>query len=272
MMKKIIPFKKDIIFKTNIAEVTSISLEHTLQIEEDSLITGEFIISGEYKISDTSTNTEVFHFNLPFDIHMDEHYDLSECKVDIYDFYYEIVNDKVLLVNIEVSVNHLKEKPLLEEVKREVTDILEDTKEELVKEEEQEVVEEPVREEKKEIVEEVKEEKDEKEEEKKEVKVEEKQILKRSDDKKIEEVREKSIPVSSTSSSVTEKITSIFPDTMTTSDTYATYKVYIVRESDTIEMVLQKYGVTKEVLEQYNDLTEVKIGDKLIIPEYYVKN
>lgn len=261
MMKKIIPFKKDIIFKTNIAEVTSISLEHNLQIEEDSLITGEFMISGEYKISDTSTNTEVFHFNLPFDIHMDEHYDLSECKVDIYDFYYEIINDKVLLVNIEVSVNHLKEKTVLEEVKREVTDILEEQeeKEEVENQEEKDVAEEPVREEK-------------------EVTVEEMELpTKKMEDTKLEEVREESIPVSASTSvssptSVTEKITSIFPDTMTVSDTYATYKIYIVRESDTIEMVLQKYGVTKEVLERYNDLTEVKIGDKLIIPEYYVKN
>ena len=91
-MKKIIPFKKDIIFKTHIAEITSISLEHSLHIEEDTLITGEFVVSGEYKISDTSTNTEVFHFNLPFDIHMDDRYDLTSCNVDIYDFYYEIIN------------------------------------------------------------------------------------------------------------------------------------------------------------------------------------
>lgn len=257
MMKKIIPFKKDIIFKTNIAEVTSISLEHNLQIEEDSLITGEFMISGEYKISDTSTNTEVFHFNLPFDIHMDEHYDLSECKVDIYDFYYEIVNDKVLLVNIEVSVNHLKEKTLLEEAKREVTDILEEPKEKVVVEDQEvkEVVEEPVRAEKEVMEEEVE------------------ATPKKVEDTKLEELREESIPVSASApTSVTEKITSIFPDTMTVSDTYSTYKIYIVREGDTIEMVLQKYGVTKEVLEKYNDLTEVKIGDKLIIPEYYVKN
>lgn len=259
-MKKIIPFKKDIIFKTNIAEVTSISLEHNLQIEEDSLITGEFMISGEYKISDTSTNTETFHFNLPFDIHMDEHYDLRECKVDIYDFYYEIVNDKVLLVNIEVSVNHLKEKPILEEVKKEVTNILEETKEEQeeVKEELVDVREEPKN------LEQI--------EESEKQKTLIKEPRKEKEETEIKSEREESIKVMESNSTVEKELASIFPDTVSNNETYATYKVYIVRENDTIEMVLQNYGVTKEILEQYNDLKEIKIGDKLIIPEIYHAN
>ena len=89
-MKKIIPFKKEIVFKTNLAEVTSISLEHSLHVENDQLITGSFEVSGEYKISDNSATTDVFSFELPFDIEMDDRYDLSGCSVDIHDFYYEI--------------------------------------------------------------------------------------------------------------------------------------------------------------------------------------
>lgn len=251
-MKKIIPFKKDIIFKTNIAEVTSISLEHNLQMEKDSLITGEFMISVEYKISDTSTNTESFHFNLPFDIHMDDHYDLSDCKVDIYDFYYEIVNDRVLLVNIEVSVNNLKEKSVLEEVKRDVTDILEEKEVALTRENVDNSI-------------------DEKEEQdtKLDLKKEPEQVEQKEPKETMEESREESIPVMNQTVSASEKIASIFPDTFSSSETYATYKVYIVRENDTIEMVLQNYGITKEVLEQYNDLKEIKIGDKLIIPQLH---
>ena len=49
-------------------------------------------------------------------------------------------------------------------------------------------------------------------------------------------------------------------------ETYTTYKIYIVKEEDSIELILQKYGISKEDLEKYNDLNEIKIGAKLIIP------
>ena len=48
---------------------------------------------------------------------------------------------------------------------------------------------------------------------------------------------------------------------------YTTYRVYILREDDHLETVMQKYGVTREQLEEYNQLGDLKIGDKLIIPD-----
>ena len=121
-MKKLIPFKKEIIFKTNLSEITSISLEHTLSILEENLISGEFIISGDYLMNDNSINTESFSFNIPFDIHMDEKYILDKSIIDINDFYYEIINSKVLEVNIEVSIDKLEEKTLIEEMKVELVE------------------------------------------------------------------------------------------------------------------------------------------------------
>jgi len=50
------------------------------------------------------------------------------------------------------------------------------------------------------------------------------------------------------------------------SDTYVTYHVYVVKENDTIDKIIEKYGVTKEELSPYNNLDEVKTGTKLIIP------
>lgn len=217
-MKKIIPFEKEIILKTQIAEVTSISLEHSLKKEEDNKISGEFLLDGEYKISDTSVNTEIFSYNLPFDIHMDERYILDDSVVDIYDFYYEIVNDNVLKVHIEVSVANLKEAEILESV-REITPI-----EDIVDKEELE----PVRESKIDIT-----------------------------NKEVEK---------ETNVNVTEKISTIFKDDKVTDETYSTYKVYIVRENDSIEYIMDLYHISKEELELYNDLKELKIGDKLIIP------
>ena len=54
--------------------------------------------------------------------------------------------------------------------------------------------------------------------------------------------------------------------TFTEEEVYATYKVYIVRDGDTVENILEKYQITKEILSEYNDLENIKIGDKLVIP------
>ena len=51
-----------------------------------------------------------------------------------------------------------------------------------------------------------------------------------------------------------------------TNNNFVTYKVYIVKEDDTIEKVLDKYKIDKETLSLYNKIEELKVGDKLIIP------
>ena len=55
-------------------------------------------------------------------------------------------------------------------------------------------------------------------------------------------------------------------------DTYTTYKVYIVEDSDTIESICSKYNITKEELEKYNDLENMKTKDKIIIPYIFNEN
>lgn len=62
-----------------------------------------------------------------------------------------------------------------------------------------------------------------------------------------------------------ETVKSIF-DNMDENEGYVVYKVHIVTENDTIESIMEKYDVTKEALEVYNDLNDLKIGDKLIVP------
>lgn len=47
---------------------------------------------------------------------------------------------------------------------------------------------------------------------------------------------------------------------------YVTYKIHFITEKDTIESLVQKYEVKREEIEKYNNLTEIKIGDKIIIP------
>lgn len=64
-----------------------------------------------------------------------------------------------------------------------------------------------------------------------------------------------------------EKNNDIFNNFSEETDEYTTYHVYIVREGDTLETIMAKYETTKDELNQYNDLTEIKLGDKIIIPQ-----
>ena len=109
-MKKIVPFKKDISFDNNIAEISSISLEHTLKLQEENIVSGEFIISGTYKMTEASLNVDPFEYKLPFDISVDKKYDTKNIDVDINDFYYEVTNNEILSVSIEVVLDGLEEK------------------------------------------------------------------------------------------------------------------------------------------------------------------
>lgn len=199
-MNKIVPFKKNIIFKSNLSEITSISLEHTLHSEQEKIV-GEFIVSGEYKMVETSTNTEAFSFNLPFETTLDD-YKLDNAKIDIDDFYYEIINNNVLKVSIDVSIDQIEE---ILHIDEEV--------------EAPEIIIEP------------------------ELPLEE---------ERVELIHDNDIKT-------------IF-DSVEGSEVYATYKVYIVREEDTLEAIIERYGTTRDELEFYNNLEDIKLGDKIIIP------
>lgn len=226
-MKKIIPFKKEIVFKTNLSEITSISLEHTLQVDKNNMVLGEFIVSGEYKMVDTSVNVEAFSFNIPFEVSIDEKYIIDKVIVDIYDFYYEIINNNVLALNIEVIVDRLREKPLIDEIIENGLEEVEKVKDEIELEEDEEIE-------------------------------EEEEIRKETETNELEE-RE----INENDEEITK---SLFDNFDSRSETYMTYKVYIVREGDTLDVLIQNYGVPKEELEKYNNLNELNIGDRLIIP------
>lgn len=259
-MKNIIPFKKDVIFKTNIEEITSISLEHNLSIEKDT-VRGEFLINGEYKVSEKSTSVDPFNLQIPFEIVIDDRYDTKKATVDIDDFYYEIVNNNVLSISIDVLVDSLEEKPIvkiddLTEVTpvREVLDAdddlftLKDNKEEVLENSREEI------EKAEEKIDEVREEK--KEEEKTE-----------KGEERMEEKRE-----NSNIENINEKINSLFSQISSDSDTYVEYNVYILRDGDSIDTIMEKYNITLEELKKYNDLSNLQLGDKLIIPNVYERN
>lgn len=242
-MQKIIPFKQEKDFKDSVFEITSISLEHTLHKEKDNLITGEFLVSGDYKVVETSSVIDTFSFRFPFDIHLDEKYDLDKIQIDIDDFYYEIKNNKSLVVNIDVLLDKIEEKEIMdrnleEEKVNENGDIVPVERDVFdIKKEEAEELENPV------IIKETKQ----------ELIIDNKNDnINRNDLNKINTINN-------------EELASIFDDVKNSSQS-ATYKVYIVREEDTLMTIMENYNVTKETLEKYNNLKEIKRGDKIIIP------
>ena len=242
-MKNIIPFKKDVIFKTNLSEITSISLENTLNLKDDT-ISGDFIISGEYKVSDNSETVEPFELNLPFEIVLDDRFETNKATIDIDDFYYEIVNNNVLSVSIDVLVDHLQEKPLIE-----VDDLVDMTKKVDILESEDEEVEE-IKEEKERCIEE------------EDIHIE--QVI-------MPDILDKEV-TNDLNEEVEEKINTIFSNSSFNNDVYVTYNVFILRDGDTLDSIMEKYNVTEEELKKYNDLSNLQLGDKIIIPNTYERD
>lgn len=249
-MKKIIPFKKQIYFKTNVGEITSISLEHTLVPISDTTIKGDFIITGDYKMTETSVTTDPFEFNIPCEIELNENYKLDKVQINIDDFYYEIVDSKILEVNIDVLLDKLEEKDIINEIPIKHS-TLEEFTEDLQKEEVS-VPEEP---------------------EEREV-LENKEVNKNMINEVQEEVKEEVAVENKENDRCVEdeNIKPLFTSFGTTEEEYRTYKVYIVREGDSLEQIISKYQITREELEKYNDLKELSIGDKIIIPYLYENN
>ena len=242
-MKQIIPFKKELLFKTKVSEITSISLEHNLSLCDDDLISGEFIITGDYKMTEGSINREKFSFTLPFDIALDSRYDAKSIIIDIDNFYYEVINNEFLQVNIDVFIDgeKIKEEVVLKDdsdvppIIRLVPNKNEVFDNSLIK---------PI-----ELTESFR--KDGKQE--LDLNINYKKVP-------VVEIEEKDII-----STNKEGDFNIFQD-IDNSDTYVTYHVYIVKEGDTIDTIMEKYDVKKESLVLYNDIENIKVGTKLIIP------
>lgn len=268
-MKQIIPFKKELPFKTKVSEITSISLEREIKVEDEGVVAGIFHITGDYKMNEGSISREKFSFDLPFDITLDPRYDISTVTSDIEDFYYDVLNEDTLKVNIDlyVEAEYLPEKETKEEEER-IT-------EEEHKTEEPEKVEIQTDPDKEEDVRSISSSTDElKEESVREEKEEVSPVIlskepeeKREDDDRLE--IKKIVPPQEDAPKV-EGLPDFAGDLFSNLDdteTYTTYYVYIVKEEDTIDKILVKYGVTKEDLEAYNDIAEIKPGDKIIVPK-----
>ena len=257
-MKQIISFEKEIAFKTMIGEVTSISLEHTLSFQGPSTISGDMIVSGTYKMTEASTLEEDFQYAIPVDIMLTKELEEDNRSITIHNFTYDIRNEDTLHLYIDVLVKG-----------REVIELEED---------EEEVIE-PVREDQPKIDEEqVEDTTNDNKELLTDIEVEESQKVidnimntGKKEEVVVEEKKEEPVVKNDTQEEVktttdTKVMNSIFSAFANTEETYTTYSVYILRENDSIENIIENYGVTREELSYYNDLDNLNVGSKIIIP------
>jgi hypothetical protein len=276
-MKKIIPFKKEILFKTRLKEVTSISLEHDYKINDD-VISGEFLISGDYKITASSINREEFSYKIPFEIAIDSRYDTKTMNLDIENFYYEIINEEILKVNIDVFVEgeykkDEAEKIVVESNSKDNSILEENADNRSIIGNNNEVLDNDID---NNLVEQIKEETNLELNNFTEEKI--KNNILDIDDSNIDSGNKNiniinNNPINNINNNINSK-KNINPssvnlfDNISMEDTYSTYYVYIVKEGDNIDDILNKYNITKEELENYNDISSIKPFDKLVIPSH----
>lgn len=253
IMKQIIPFKKDLPFKTKVSDITSISLERKIEILDGGIVTGTFYITGDYKMNECSINREKFSFDLPFDITLDPRYDVNSVKADIEDFYYDVINEDILKVNIDlyIEAEYLPDTSLDNNILTE-EDKSDNEMNDVQKEDE------PVEEDRNIMT-----------ESKSDSKNDENIEIEKDKEVTSEKINNDDATMNDSDierNDVDDFANDLFSN-LDNTETYTTYYVYIVKEEDTIDKIISLYGVTKEDIENYNDITSIKPGDKVIIPK-----
>jgi len=226
-MNCVIPYTKEIVFKTKIAEISSISLEHEMNINDIELL-GNFIVSGEYKSHELSVNKEEFSYTLPFSIAITDNIDLDSVDFSITDFSYEVINDNTLKVFIEFSVI-ASEKEIIEEKEVVIFEDVKNASENEIELPDDVILEVPMNSDR----------------------VEEDIVIEGVKEDRIDKVETETI----------------MDSIKNENDEYALYHIHIVKEAETIEMISAMYNSSIDLISEYNDLTNIGIGDKLIIPE-----
>lgn len=241
-MNNIIEFKKDCIMKTMISEITDISLTHDYKVLDD-VIEGYFDISGEYKVTKASMQKEEFMYTIPFSIALSSLIDRNSINLTIKDFNYEAEKD---LLHLKISLNmNYQEISVIEEPEP----VLEEKMDENFQMEGEEMVSVD------EIMDSIEEIED---------SAYHDELMNTEINEEIELIKKEEIIKEQEKIETEESIKSIISGMK--EDSYYKYKVYIMRKEDTIESIAIKYNVTLDILKEYNNIEEVNIGDKIVIP------
>ena len=285
-MRKVISFDKELEFKTMIGEITSISLDQDLSFQDDSTVSGELVVSGKYKLTAASRLEDDFLFHLPMEIVLTERLDSKTRNVTIEDFRYEVEDNDILLCHIDLLVEGVEiiddiesdssDSDIRETTGSSASEIVDSSHDAGIKSELSEEELRPV--EVTDIVTPIESTfstpavSNQREESFMDIVP---AISSNASDKSIDVDVDISVNNNVTDTADTKDLKdqdesdgvgSLFSSFKDSDETFATYSVYIFRANDTIEMIMDKYQVTKEELESYNDLSSLTIGSKVIIP------
>lgn len=255
--------EKELLFKNNIKDITSISLDSDYKIENSSLV-GNFIISGEYKIHEVSINREKFNFKIPFNIEIDKDIDKKTIKLEITNFVYDYKQDE-LIVNIDYEILGDRESVLLFDDEESLDEFLNKREVEVIDTRLDEIKNTTERKsidkiEEKELDTDIK----------NKIELNDSQNNTRLDNNDNLDDLENKIDIIEPKEEEREQINTneIIDSIDTNNDKFITYKVYKIHENETLESIVIKYHTTIDDLKEYNDLSNLNIGDKIIIPSY----
>ena len=237
-MKSVIPFTKELDFNAKVQEITSISLEREFSVEEGSVV-GNLFVTGDYKSHEISVNVTPFSFKIPFTIEIPDNLDKDSITIEISDFAYDMVDDSKITVHIELELEGQEiEKEEEEEVSEPVVEV---DSEEILK-----MMEERHDDEDADTTQDI----EEKEEEKSnDEKVDREEVL-------IEAKNEKSLQESE----------DVIMQNVDADNEFTTYHIHMVKEGETVETICTMYNSNMNLLMDYNDLSNLTPGEKILIP------
>lgn len=238
-MKSVIPFSKELEFTTKLSEITSISLEREFEVQETSIL-GNLFVTGDYKSHEVSANVIPFSFKIPFSIEIPENLDSSSITLEISDFAYDVLEDNKIKVNIELELDGTVIEPQEEQEDEEEENTV-DT-EELIR---------------------YIEEKEETEDEEEVITEGETTIDMMSEEEQEKNIEEVSPQEEQT---VRNQEEDLILENISNEEEFTTYHIHMVKEGESIETICTMYNSNVNLLSDYNDLNNVVMGEKLIIP------
>ena len=223
--------KETIEFKKDCMLKTYVSSISDITLSHDykileDTIEGYFDVAGAYKATMSSVEKEDFFYTIPFTIALSSLIDKDSINLSIHDFSYETEKD-VLHLKMVLDMEYSK---LPEEVNNEETG-------EKEMEEVNDVIDDYIN---------------------------EKDLLSPKDFHD-EVMLDKTATIKETNNEITDNnMKTIFNNV--TEEEYSKFKVYIMREEDTLDSILLKYNVKIDDITDYNDVENIHVGDKIIIP------
>ena len=223
--------KETIEFKKDCMLKTYVSSISDITLSHDykilvDTIEGYFDVAGSYKATMSSVEKEDFFYTIPFTIALSSLIDKDSINLSIHDFSYETEKD-VLHLKMVLDMEYSK---LPEEVNNEETG-------EKEMEEVNDVIDDYIN---------------------------EKDLLSPKDFHD-EVMLDKTATIKETNNEITDNnMKTIFNNV--TEEEYSKFKVYIMREEDTLDSILLKYNVKIDDITDYNDVENTHVGDKIIIP------